>query len=170
MWRSNEVKEEERMSNEPNATGEVKRAFTYLRVNHAATRNPDAEAAAIERQREQCLAAAQTHGLAVFGEYRDTTGAVSPWRQRPALRRLLEDVALQRIGFVVVCDLARVSRKVRELIEIEDTLAQAGVRLVVYGEGVVDTGTHRRTRDILTASSPGERAKAARRGKAEGRA
>src|SRR5262245_58483407 len=88
-----------------------KRAIMYLRANPSAIGKPHRGAAAtvIERQREICLATANTYGLTVVGEYCDMGGAAAI-EPRFALRQLLEEFEAQRIGWVIVSDLARFSR------------------------------------------------------------
>jgi DNA invertase Pin-like site-specific DNA recombinase len=122
-----------------------------MRVNHAAVGDPEAVAVAVERQRELCLAFAAQRGLRVVDVYLDTGGAARV-EQRPALQRLLAELPATHASFVIISDLARVSRQVRDLTTFEQRLSEAGVELLVWGEDHLHVELRRRMSKVLTAS------------------
>lgn len=129
------------------------RAVTYTRVNHAARGSSGMAESAVDRQLAACHAAAEARGLTIIAEYSDTTGALHI-EQRPVLQRLFDELAARQVGYVIVSDLARVSRNVRDLTAFEDRLMWAGAELLVFGEGQEQVKARRRMTSILAGFGP----------------
>jgi DNA invertase Pin-like site-specific DNA recombinase len=84
----------------------VKRAVLYLRT--AVT------GGAVENQRQQVEAAAQTRGLDVVGTYQDHASAAGP---RPAFDQMLRDWELGAFDVVLVASLDRLGRSTARLLQ-----------------------------------------------------
>jgi DNA invertase Pin-like site-specific DNA recombinase len=151
--RDGTVKREDSMHDDNESRAANDRAVIYMRVNHGAIGDPQVGAVAIEYQREACRLVAEERGLTIVGEYIDRGGAISIER-RPVLWQLLEELSARDVRYVIVSDLARISRNVRDMTIIEERLMQAGVGLLVYGEGEAAVQMRRRIAAIVADFDP----------------
>jgi hypothetical protein len=144
-------------------------AVMYMRVNPYPKIDPlarfDAEniEELLQRQRTRCREVAQQHGLTITHEYADMTGAVR-LNQRPELRRLLDELASRRAQYVIVGDIARLSRSAREVVAIEQRLTAVGATLLVWGENEVHAHLRRRMAALLVGDAAHEQAGRKERG------
>lgn len=91
-------------------------------------RSAVADQDAIERQREFLNRVASQHGIAIVADYLDFASGVAG---RPQLNELLAAVERHEFDTVLVADLSRLSRSLRQMTDIRDRLASAGVDLVI---------------------------------------
>jgi DNA invertase Pin-like site-specific DNA recombinase len=147
------TKKEDLMHDDNRSQTTNNRAVIYMRVNYGATGDPQVGAVAIEYQREVCRLVAEERGLTIMGEYIDRGGAISIER-RPVLWRLLEKLGARDVRYIIVSDLARISHNVRDMTIIEERLMQAGVELLVYGEGEAAVQMRRRIAAIVADFDP----------------
>ncbi len=112
------------------------RAAAYIRVSQERNaRNGyglDAQQADIRRY-------AEYKGLGDIGIYREA-GASGYERERPELDRLLADAKAGKFDVVIFPSIDRTARSVKDVIEIDATLKEAGVAVVFLREGI-DTST-----------------------------
>lgn len=96
-------------------------------------------------QRDACEAAARANadeGWRVDDEVYDDEGWSGFRLERPALARLLDDAEAGRIDVVLVAHLDRVSRDLRDALDVADRLGAAGVELhVVAAPGITVPAT-----------------------------
>lgn len=96
-------------------------------------------------QRAACLVAADANadeGWRVDGEGYDDEGWSGFRLDRPALARLLADAEAGRVDVVLVEHLDRISRDLRDALEVVDRLGAAGVELhVVAAPGITVPAT-----------------------------
>lgn len=114
------------------------RTALYLRVS---TEDQARDGYGLDVQRQRCAAMATVKGWTLAGEYADegvsgTKGA----DQRPALARLLADIAAGAVDAVIVLALDRLGRKTRLVLELVETFTAAGAVLVSCKESL-DTST-----------------------------
>lgn len=117
------------------------RAAIYTRksTNH----NLDLETNSIEAQRqygEAFIAAHAGEGWEVVEERYDDAAVSGATADRPALNRLLADAKEGRFQVVVCYKLDRISRNLRDFLDITETLQGNGVRLACVAHPI-DTGT-----------------------------
>lgn len=109
------------------------------------TRRAATERRPATAQRAACEAAAGANtdeGWRMDGERYDDDGWSGFRLDRPALTRLLDDAEAGRIDVVLVEHLDRVSRDLRDAMEVVDRLAAAGVELhVVAASGITVPAT-----------------------------
>ena len=152
---------------------EPKKAAGYIRVSQERNaRNGyglDAQDTDIRRY-------AEYRDLGLVGVYREA-GVSGYERERPELERLLADARAGLFDVVVFPSIDRAGRSVKDVIEIDAALRQAGVEIVFLREGIdTATPTGELYRNIMAAVaqfegrliherlSKGRRAKAARGG------
>lgn len=113
-------------------------AVIYLRVSHRAS----VAGYSLEVQEQACLRYAAARGWLVVGTYRDE--AISASRrtveQRGAFQRLLADLKLRDARAVIVFELDRAFRNLREQLNVFYDLQQRRVQLCSV-EDRIDTGT-----------------------------
>lgn len=103
-----------------------KRAVIYLRV---ASRQPD-DLAAIERQRAACQRLAREYRVEIIREYADV-GRSGRSGSRPGLHRLQAELETRpKIHYVIVEDVARLSRSHLLHQRLVSALMESGVRLI----------------------------------------
>lgn len=117
------------------------RCAVYVRVSVADRQ--DADMPSIEVQTQSCLAYIEAHRQqnwqAIDAVYADN-GYSGVDLQRPALRRLLDDMQSDKVDAVVVHRLDRLSRSVRDLCILLPLFTIPGVRLVSVTQPL-DTAT-----------------------------
>lgn len=91
-------------------------------------------------------------------------GFSGPDTSRPQFQHLLQEVRSGRVLVVVVAELSRITRSVRELVQVIEVLDRHGVQMVSLREGL-DTGTPqgRLLASLLMALDDFEREQMARR-------
>ncbi len=102
-------------------------AVSYIRVAPSTTDEAERQ---VEHQRAQIALAAQRLGLRMADEFVDV-GYSGMSMDRPDLRRLLDHVAAQRVGFCVVATSDRLSEDPEHMADIDEALADALVALVI---------------------------------------
>lgn len=102
-------------------------------------------------QRERCRKIAERHGLCITDEYCDI-GASASRIKRPALQRMLDEMTAKNIHYVIVTDLARMSRNMRDLRTIAACLTQADAELIVCDEDAPPASRWRDVTEMLTAA------------------
>lgn len=105
-------------------------AVSYIRV---ASADPADAARGVERQRAQIALAAQRLGLRLAEEFVDI-GYSGMGMDRPGLRRLLDHVAAQQVGYCIVNTLDRFSRRPEDAADIDQALSDALVAIVVAAD------------------------------------
>jgi DNA invertase Pin-like site-specific DNA recombinase len=111
----------------------------YLRQSQDTT----GQGVAIERQRTECEAYAQAHGITLGREYVDNDRSATSG-VRPEYQRLLVDVEAGRVTGVLAWDLDRLHRQPRELEAFIDLADTRHIRLAtVTGEADLSTDTGR---------------------------
>ena len=120
---------------------DVVRAACYGRKSTG--HNLDLEVNSIEAQRQFCesfIAAHAGEGWEAVPERYDDAAVSGAKADRPALNRLLADARAGKFQVVVCYKLDRISRNLRDFIEITETLQRCGVRLACVAHPI-DTGT-----------------------------
>jgi len=95
----------------------------------------------VARQEEDCCRLADQLGWPVAEVYVDNDLSAFSGKQRPAYRRMLEDLTDGRRDAVLCYHLDRLTRRPIELEQFVDTLDRAGVRQVRFVTGDADLGT-----------------------------
>jgi site-specific DNA recombinase len=115
------------------------RPAIYLRVS---TDEQADSGLGIAAQRARCEAQALAKGWPAAGVYADEgiSGTIAPGPKRPALARLLGDVAAGLVNAVIVLDLSRLARSVKLVTSMIDELDAAGAAFVSCKENF-DTST-----------------------------
>ena len=106
----------------------------------------DQGSGSIERQRERAAAyveSRRSEGLEVHPERYDDRGFSGANIDRPGLRRLLHDAKAGKFEMVVVCEVARVSRNLSDLLRIVEVLDDAGVSLAALHDSPLLLGGER---------------------------
>ena len=99
----------------------------------------------IEAQRERAAAyieSRRSEGLEIHPECYDDRGYSGANVDRPALQRLLRNAKAAKFKMVVVCDIARLTRSLADLLSIVEVLDDAGVSLATVTEDL-NTSTPR---------------------------
>lgn len=110
------------------------RAGLYLRLSR--DDETAGESASIENQRELLMDYAVRNGYAVAAEYVDD-GYSGTNFDRPAFRRMLEEIEQGRINLVLVKDLSRLGRDyIQTGWYLEVVLPERGVRLIAVNDGI----------------------------------
>ena len=104
--------------------------FLRARVLTADPHYHDSEIRHVDRQRELCQSAAERLDAVIVGEYIEY-GGTGPIAHRPALRRMLGDLAtLLGVRYVLVTSLDRLARKPADAAAITEAIQQAGARIL----------------------------------------
>lgn len=117
-------------TDQPSETGDLP-VIAYIRV---ASGDPDDQALGVEHQRADISTAADRLGLTISQEYIDL-GVSGRTLDRPALRRLLDDISTRQVGYCVVAGLDRLSRDAVQYAHLDETIANTQVV-------IVDTSRH----------------------------
>ena len=101
------------------------RAALYCRVS---TEEQARNGLSMGDQRETLERYAKDHGIAIVGVYEDAgISARKPYRKRPAILRLLEDVRAKKVDIVLFTKLDRWFRNVGNYYAVQDILDEHGV-------------------------------------------
>lgn len=111
------------------------RAALYLRISQAA----DDDMSAIDRQREDCLALAESVGVEVVAEYVDHDRSAYSAKPRPGFENLLRAARAGEIDTILVWATDRLYRRLTDLERIVSTLD--GVDVLAVKSGRVDLST-----------------------------
>jgi len=124
------------------------RAAAYLRVSQErAARN----GFGLEAQEDKVTRFVEYKGLDLVEVFREE-GVSGYKRDRPALDRLLEGARAGRFSTVIFPSIDRAGRSVKDVIEIDQALREAGVTTVYIREGVdTSTATGQLFRNILAS-------------------
>ncbi len=112
-------------------------AVIYIRV---ASKDKADQDNAITMQREACECEADKIGATVVDEFVDA-GVSGNTTNRHGLQRLLKFITENHITYVIVRDIARLSRNYRDDLVIRQAIEQAGVTLVSVNENSNETAT-----------------------------
>jgi site-specific DNA recombinase len=116
----------------------VKKVAVYLRVS---TDEQARSGLGLDDQMRRCQAMAAAKGWPTPAIYADEgLSGTLPAEKRPALKRLLEDVAAGQVQAVIILELSRLARKTRLVLDLVDRLAASGAWLVSCKE-TLDTTT-----------------------------
>ena len=110
-------------------------AVSYVRV---ALSEVDDAARAVERQRAQIALAAERMGLRLAEEFTDV-GYSGMSMDRPGLRRMLDYVTGQQVGYCVVATSDRLSEDPEHAADIDEALSGALVVIVVAADHIGPT-------------------------------
>ena len=135
-----------------------KRALVYLRV----ARVSEQDDGQFDMQRQRCEEMAKQYELTIIKEYREVGSGLTAAEDRPGLGRLLEELPIIKPRYLLVSDLARISRQVREVVAVDEYLMCVGAELLVYGEGPEQEGVRRRIAAVLADFDPKEERRHAR--------
>jgi site-specific DNA recombinase len=115
-----------------NSTDHVIKVAIYSRVS---TQEQADTNTSLNFQNEQLTNYCHLQGLEIFQNYVDP-GYMGKDGNRPALKRMLDDAKLGLFNRVVVTKLDRLSRNLRLLLEIEETLKKSGVSVSSIKESI----------------------------------
>src|SRR5690625_4025976 len=111
------------------------RAAIYARIS-----SDDGTALGVGRQIADCEREAQRRGWVIADRYIDNDVSASRGAPRPEYQRMLTDVRAGRLGAVVVWDVDRLTRTMRELEDVIDFANHRGLALASVG-GEIDLST-----------------------------
>lgn len=116
-----------------------KSAALYLRISLDAKR----DGLAIQRQRDECVALAERHGLSTTDELTYEDASLSAWDKsvhRPRYEAMLGDYRAGKFGTIVAYNLDRLTRQPAQLEHLIDLAEERGLRiLTVTGEADLST-------------------------------
>ena len=105
----------------------------YLRVS--------TDGQTVANQRRELEAVAERAGWRIIELYQDHGISGAKGRnERPALKRMLDDATRRKFKKLLVWDLSRLGRSLRDLISIADHFQETGIDLYVHKDAI-DTGT-----------------------------
>lgn len=107
-------------------------AASYIRVAPTTTHEAERQ---VEQQRAQIARAADRLGLRMADEFMDV-GSSGMSMDRPGLRRLLDHVAAQQVGYCVVATSDRLSEDPVDAADIDEALSDALVVIVVAADHI----------------------------------
>ena len=111
----------------------VTRVALYLRVS--------TDGQTVANQRGDLEAMAERAGWQIVDVYQDKGVSGAKGRNgRPELNRMMEDATRRRFKKLLVWDLSRLGRSLRDLISITDHFQELGIDLYVHKDAI-DTGT-----------------------------
>lgn len=110
-------------------------AAIYARIS-----SDDGTALGVGRQIEDCEREVERRGWIIGGRYVDNDVSASRTAPRPEYERMLADVRAGRVGAIVVWDVDRLTRTMRELEDVIDFANHRGLALASVG-GEIDLST-----------------------------
>lgn len=113
------------------------RAAIYVRISD----DPELTRLGVQRQEADARALVDRRGWEVAGVYEDDDVSAYSGRQRPAYRRLLDDVRAGAVQAVVAWHPDRLHRAPRELEEFIDVIEASGCRVETVQAGELDLAT-----------------------------
>lgn len=129
----------------------MERVGVYLRISA----DPDGSQSATGRQREDCQRYAASHGWEVADVFEDVDlSAYKRGVKRPEFERMLESVAQRSIEGVLCWKMDRISRRMRDLVRLDEACEEAKGFIATVVEGI-DTrqSTGRFIAELLVAQA-----------------
>lgn len=118
-------------------------AVIYARISS----DPEGRAVGVERQVEDCLALAERHGYTVVGIYRDNdvSASTTSAKRRPGFDAMVAHVRHGEVAAVLAYSNSRLTRRVREYLDLIELHRATGVlfRTVVSGDADLSTADGR---------------------------
>lgn len=118
------------------------KAALYARVS---TEEQAKEGYSITAQISEIRKYAEQNGLEIVDEYVDEGASGKSIAGRPQMKRLLKDANQQRFGVVIIYKIDRLARKLKDALEISETLERNNVRLISLNEKFDTTTAFGRT-------------------------
>lgn len=119
----------------------TKRSIAALYIRLSREDGETGESASIENQRKILRNYANDNGFTVFDEYIDD-GFTGTNFDRPAFKRLKEDISMGRIGVVLTKDFSRLGRNTGQVMTmLDDFFTKWGVRYISVTEGIDTTSS-----------------------------
>ena len=113
----------------------MKKALGYIRVSSKAQAT---DGNGLDDQRDRIVAWAAVNGYEIAAWYTDSITGEMPWNQRPAMKALVERLAVNGIDTVLVDQLDRVARGQSRIFEdFYEVIQLAGVQVVSVTDGVL---------------------------------
>ncbi|RUS48849.1 recombinase family protein [Cohnella sp. AR92] len=113
------------------------KAAIYARVS---TEEQATQGYSIQAQLEELRNYANYQKLDIVSEYIDEGASGKSISGRPEMKRLLNDVQRGKLDYVLFYKLDRISRDLKDALEISDTLSQHNVTMYIHNEKI-DTST-----------------------------
>lgn len=118
------------------------KAALYARVS---TEEQAKEGYSIAAQISEIRKYAEQNGLEIVDEYVDEGASGKSISGRPQMKRLLKDANQQNFGVVIIYKIDRLARKLKDALEISETLERNNVRLISLNEKFDTTTAFGRT-------------------------
>lgn len=118
------------------------KAALYARVS---TEEQAKEGYSIAAQISEIRKYAEQNGLEIVDEYVDEGASGKSISGRPQMKRLLKDANQQKFGVVIIYKIDRLARKLKDALEISETLERNNVRLISLNEKFDTTTAFGRT-------------------------
>ena len=135
------------------AQQEIKAAI-YCRVS--TYEQGKGEFSSLDSQEKMLRQYCETKGYAVYDVYRDTVSGTTLDRQY--LNKLLQDALAGKFNVLVVTKFDRISRNVKDFLDLDDTLGKLGIDIVVTTQNLdTTTSQGKMMRTILVAFAQFER-------------
>jgi len=117
----------------------VKPTAIYVRIS----RDPEGRELGVQRQEEDCRTLAQREGLEVVRVYRDNDIGASTLsrKRRPEYEAMLEAARAGEFRVIVAYSNSRLTRRLRELLDLIDLYNDHGVKIVTVVSGSDDLST-----------------------------
>jgi DNA invertase Pin-like site-specific DNA recombinase len=149
------------MSRKPQTSAPVRKVRCAIYTRKSTDEGLDKEFNTLDAQRDACAAyiASQRHeGWIEVPDYYDDGGYSGGTLERPALKRLLADVAAGRVDVVVTYKLDRLSRSLTDFVKLMETLDANGTTFVSVTQAFnTTTSMGRLTLNILLSFAQFER-------------
>ena len=110
-------------------------AALYVRVS---TLN-QVERESLKNQEERLIAHCKANNLAQYKVYKDA-GVSAKDIKRPALEQLLDDIKQKKVNTVIVTKLDRITRSLRDLIELMEFFEETNVKFISITQNIDTTG------------------------------
>lgn len=118
-------------------------ALIYSRISS----DPEGRAVGVDRQEADCKKLAERHGYTVAGIYRDNdvSASTKSTKKRPSFTQMVERVRQGDVAAVLAYSNSRLTRRVREYLDLIDLHRETGVlfRTVVSGDADLTTADGR---------------------------
>lgn len=118
------------------------KAALYSRVS---TEEQAKEGYSIAAQISEIRKYTEQNGLEIVDEYVDEGASGKSISGRPQMKRLLKDANQQKFGVVIIYKIDRLARKLKDALEISETLERNNVRLISLNEKFDTTTAFGRT-------------------------
>lgn len=118
------------------------KAALYARVS---TEEQAKEGYSIAAQISEIKKYAEQNGFEIVDEYVDEGASGKSIAGRPQMKRLLKDASQQKFGVVIIYKIDRLARKLKDALEISETLERNNVNLISLNEKFDTTTAFGRT-------------------------